>query len=182
MQSDVMMRKIEIDAAHRVPHHSSKCFNVHGHRYVIEAYCSGAILADSNQNGMIMDFGFLKQVMTETIYDICDHATIWWEQDPLLYQNGGDVNIFQPGFKNCVIPEVPTAENLAKLWHEWVQRGIEAFFDKEYPQVANAPHLDCLRVWETPNCFAEHREVAPTWIAVDPGYDPTKKGPACSQD
>ena len=57
----LIRRRIEIDAGHRVPHHASKCCNLHGHRYVIEALCNGPLAEAGEQTGMVLDFGFLKE-------------------------------------------------------------------------------------------------------------------------
>ena len=35
----IVRRQIGIDAGHRVMTHGSKCRNMHGHRYTIEAHC-----------------------------------------------------------------------------------------------------------------------------------------------
>jgi len=146
-------RRIEIDAAHRVPHHRSKCFNVHGHRYVIEAKCAGECIKKGEQTGMVMDFGFLKECMMNTIHRHCDHGIILWENDPLYQQLLDSAEGFTAtGFwKIRVIDSVPTAENLARVWYNELCEEIRRFFkDRE----DTAPVLMDVTVWETPNCKA----------------------------
>ncbi len=165
-QSFAITRRIEIDAAHRIPNHKSKCFNIHGHRYVIEATCIGDIIAEGEQEGMVMDFGFLKQVMMEQIHDRCDHAMMLYCKDPLLAEllpqglaelhNAKDLPgsyDSMTGLKVQLLNDVPTAENLAKWWYDLLGVAIDNFFHarKEHD---NLPWLKQVKVWETPNCFA----------------------------
>jgi 6-pyruvoyltetrahydropterin/6-carboxytetrahydropterin synthase len=158
-------RKIEIDAGHRVTHHGSKCKNLHGHRYTVIAVCQGSLVEAGEQQGMVMDFGFLKASMMQAIHDGCDHAMILWDQDPLAHQFVGDPARFAAeivpqlaatGYYHTqesmvgalyLINAVPTAENLAAHW-----------YDRLAPLVASNSHsqaqLHQIKVFETPNCMA----------------------------
>lgn len=136
-------REIGIDAAHRVPDHASKCFNLHGHRYTILATCRGPLIDSGEQTGMVVEFGFLKEEMMAVCDTPADHATILWEGDPMLEG-------LRPYLgKLVVLPVVPTAENLARYW-----------FDLLAPRVVERSlghaHLAYLTVWETPNCHARY--------------------------
>ncbi len=144
-------RKIEIDAAHRVPDHGSKCFNVHGHRYVIEATMSGAVIDTGSQTGMVMDFAFLKDLMMEVIHEPCDHSMIFYNRDPLYHK----LDIESPGWKLYIMDEVPTAENLAARWYKLLRVAINEYW-KEYEPRRLAPSLIKVRVYETPNCWADY--------------------------
>lgn len=161
-------RRIEIDAAHRVPDHKSKCFNLHGHRYVVEATARGKLFTEGQQNGMVMDFGFLKSCMMAAIFDPCDHGLILWHRDKLvdtltggpqiLSGVGGHVAYNFGGVKLMVMRDVPTAENLAYLWAFLVQQEIYSWFALHAPNVlvGDIPLVAKLRVYETPNCVAEY--------------------------
>lgn len=145
-------RKIEIDAAHRVPHHGSKCFAVHGHRYVIEATCQGELLSDGEQQGMVMDFGFLKECMMKAIHDPCDHGIILWSRDEIL----NELAIGKGWWKTRIINKVPTAENLAKIWFEDLEQAIITWWNTYDPESEHVmPELMKVRVYETPNCWAD---------------------------
>lgn len=146
----VITRKIEIDAAHRVPDHQSKCFAVHGHRYVIEATCAGELIDRGEQRGMVMDFGFLKECMMTAIHDPCDHGIILWSGDTLADQI---LESPQPWWKLRLIESVPTAENLARVWFADLKEQIGLFFAQRQE---DAPQLMQIRVFETPNCWAEY--------------------------
>ena len=168
MQDFLITREIGIDMGHRVTYHGSKCRNLHGHRYTIQATCKGSLFTSGEQEGMVLDFGFLKDEMM-TIIDVpFDHGTTLWIEDPLLAQflamdpekvqldyirshvnNLGFWYGYTPIGKTAVISTVPTAENLAEHWFTMLKPRV-AF------QTKNQAELLKIKVWETPNCSAEY--------------------------
>jgi 6-pyruvoyltetrahydropterin/6-carboxytetrahydropterin synthase len=151
-------RRIEIDAAHRVPGHTGKCRNLHGHRYLVEAVCSGALAEAGHEGGMVMDFAFLKEEMIAVIDAECDHAAMLWSADPLLTTltgenrpgNGHETGrVSSPFGPILVLPFTPTAENLARYWFERLEARIAA-------RSGNRARLVELRVFETPNTCATY--------------------------
>lgn len=144
MADYAITRRIEIDAAHRVALHGSKCANLHGHRYVIEATVAGPLVEDGEESGMVMDFGFLKEEMVAVIHDPCDHGTILWYHDPVLERLGGKWITD----KLVLVPFHPTAENLAHHWYSELRSRIEVRTDGR----ADLAHVI---VRETPNCAAQ---------------------------
>lgn len=158
MNKFLIMRQIEIDAGHRVPEHGSGCRNLHGHRYKIEAYCRGVLADSGEQLGMLLDFKFLKAAMMEVIHDRCDHGTMLRFDDKLLWLlapnryklSSTDVyTVKEEGMNLYILPFVPTAENLARHWFEVLAPEVTT-------RSTNRAELFKLRVWETPNCFAEY--------------------------
>lgn len=164
-----IVRQIGIDAGHRIPTHGSKCKNVHGHRYTIEAHCkSKTLIEEGEQTGMGVEFGFLKEEMMNEIDDLCDHGFIIWKDDPLLemfagqqeadraknrYDRGGD---FLPLClresnvgKLYIVDFIPTAEHLARHWFWRLEPRVKWRSD------GNAT-LHKIVVHETPNCSAEY--------------------------
>ena len=138
-------RIFEFDAAHRVMHEKVKCFNLHGHRFKIEAtfeYDSKGAL------GYAIDFKEIKRIVGAWIDEKLDHACIlnpYDEQLIMLCRNYewrlyimgmgtyGDIN--------------PSAENLAsELFYT-----IRQLFIKDSSGVT----LSKLRLYETPNCWVE---------------------------
>ena len=124
-------REIGIDAGHRVTYHHSKCRNLHGHRYVVQATVRGELVTETrdSQNGMVLDFGFLKDLMMSAIDQPCDHGLILWDLDPivreLLKLDIDSVGIVRFGAQSIqhdvvgkvyIVPFVPTVENLAAHW------------------------------------------------------------------
>lgn len=137
-------KRIEFDAGHRVPDHASKCRSPHGHRYAVEVTVEGDVIDQPgvSDNGMVVDFGVLKEIMVRQIHDVYDHAMIVWTGDTLLL---GALRQIEE-WKTMAIPAVPTAENLAALFAETVGKAVAAW----------TPLLTLARVtvWETPTCRA----------------------------
>jgi 6-pyruvoyltetrahydropterin/6-carboxytetrahydropterin synthase len=69
-------KEIDFDYAHRVPKHESKCKNLHGHRGTIIVELTGDLIEEGPQTDMIMDFGFLKQILMDHVDALCDHGLI----------------------------------------------------------------------------------------------------------
>ena len=85
MTSFTVTRQIFIDAGHRVLTHGSKCRNLHGHRYMIEAVCEAGRLQEAGeQSDMVLDFGFLKDEMMAVIDAPCDHGFLAHVNDDQL--------------------------------------------------------------------------------------------------
>lgn len=159
-------REIGIDMGHRVTHHGSKCRNLHGHRYTIQATVTGTLFTAGEQEGMVLDYGFLKELMMLTIDHHCDHGMCLWEQDPWVQKLVGDAKDWETkasgaqydaitlsskgsnlGGKYYIVPFVPTAENLAKHWFERLEPLVVS-------RTKGQGVLQSVRVWETPNCQA----------------------------
>lgn len=157
--SHTISRRIEIDAAHRVPDHTGKCRNLHGHRYLVEAVCTGELAGSGHESGMVIDFGFLKEEMVDVIDARSDHAIMLWSADPLIEvltagkspatqaakdTRGRIASTFGP---ILVLPFTPTAENLARYWFDELK-------DRISERTGGRARLSEIRVWETPNSCA----------------------------
>jgi 6-pyruvoyltetrahydropterin/6-carboxytetrahydropterin synthase len=159
-------REIGIDCGHRVTYHGSKCKNIHGHRYTVQATCIGPLFAEGEQQGMVLDFGFLKEEMMNEIDALCDHGTVLWLDDPIvrmsipdkvydiafqmIQKNGSHLIIGNEIFgKLYLVPFVPTAENLAKHWYERLAPRVKA-------RTEGQATLKKVHVGETPNCWAAY--------------------------
>jgi len=153
-------REIGIDMGHRVTYHGSKCRNLHGHRYTIFATCEGPLFEEGEQEGMVLDFGFLKEEMMEVIDKPCDHGMCIWWNDPLLQTLVGsahwqyDSNSKKDAIaitgaigKMYIVPFVPTAENLARHWFSLLQPRVKE-------RTGGKAVLKEVLVYETPNCSA----------------------------
>ncbi len=131
-------RRLEFDAAHRVMEHESKCKNLHGHRYVLEATFSADNL---DTVGRIIDFGIIKEKLGKWLDDNWDHTTILFSKD----KNLGDSIAAHTGQKIFYLPTNPTAENMA-----------EYIFAEICPKLFKASGISCIgiTIYETPNCKA----------------------------
>lgn len=161
-------RQIGIDMGHRVTNHGSKCKNIHGHRYTIEATIGGELVPSGVSEGMVLDFGFLKEEMLRAIDEPCDHGLCLWVKDPLLQslpdaprltpddiwmilERGASMKTTWQGGKLYLIGRVPTAENLAEHWFQHLRVPVLS-------RSEGRAQLLRIKVWETPNCFAEYSE------------------------
>ncbi len=100
-----IIRKHEIQAAHRVYGHKGKCSNFHGHSYVFQIYCSSEKLDDL---GMVVDFDIIRTTFCQWIDDNYDHRMILWDKDPIAQ----DVLAIDP--TTMLVPYNPTLENMAE--------------------------------------------------------------------
>jgi len=139
-------RRLEFDAGHRIPDHQSQCRHLHGHRYVLEVTLSGEIIdaAGRPDTGMVMDFSQLKALAQLHLVDAWDHAFLVYAEDRAVV----DFLATLPGHKTVVLPLVPTAENLASL----AFATLAAVYRDSY---GAGMRLQRLRLYETPNCWAD---------------------------
>lgn len=79
----------KFEAAHFLPNHPGKCKNLHGHSYTLEVEVSYGKGNSLNTNGMVIDFGDLKELIVDYIEANLDHK-----------------------FLNETFPGIPTAENM----------------------------------------------------------------------
>lgn len=147
---------IEFDAGHRVPHHGSKCRSLHGHRYKVTVVCRGTIVEErgAEDEGMIVDFGILKDVMTFHIHDVLDHSMVLYEHDVSALDALERLQDFEPDYKHKVVrfPYIPTAENIARWCYEAIAPDIQSHFRGNL-------ELDHVEVYETPTSMAAFPEV-----------------------
>jgi 6-pyruvoyltetrahydropterin/6-carboxytetrahydropterin synthase len=142
----LITRKFEFDAGHRISTHASKCRNLHGHRYVLEITLSGCIIADADvpEQGMVMDFSEVKRIAQEALVEQWDHAFLVYAKDTRVLQFLQSLD----AHKTVVLPVQPTAENLALIAFGMLDRA----FDDKY---GNRLRLEHVRLYETPNCWAD---------------------------
>lgn len=139
-------RRLEFDAGHRIPDHKSQCRHLHGHRYVIEITLSGDIIRRQGDaaNGMLMDFSEVKSLAKEHLVDAWDHAFLAYVGDRPVVEFLQSI----PGHKTVLLDCVPTAENLATTAFQI----LDTVYRDTY---GNNLHLERVRLYETPNCWAD---------------------------
>lgn len=151
-------KSVELDAAHRVPFHESKCRFIHGHRYQITALLRSDTLIsereEDSEAGMVADFGRVKESLTR-IHDVFDHRLMLWDQDPLLRQVKEMLEQHRGLISGLLtVPIIPTAENLAKYWGQmfWAD-----FFGSSGIGVGGEGlRVHSFTVRETPTSFATY--------------------------
>ncbi len=126
---------------HRVLNHHSKCKNIHGHRYKMEIILEGDLISKkgSSNEGMVIDFGEIKDIALSNIHDVLDHGFMIWDRDKLL------VKLFSknPELKHVVVPFTTTAENIAA----WSFKKLEPLFADRF---GTGLKLHSVKLWETP--------------------------------
>jgi 6-pyruvoyltetrahydropterin/6-carboxytetrahydropterin synthase len=111
-------------AGHALRGYKGKCENPHGHNYRVRLTLEGQQL---DSIGLLYDFTHVKRALREVIGAL-DHQ-----------------------FLNDLAPFDainPSAENLAKFFHEQTSRQIE--------QEPNGPRIKQITVWETDECSATY--------------------------
>jgi 6-pyruvoyltetrahydropterin/6-carboxytetrahydropterin synthase len=173
-------RSIGVDYGHRVMTHGSKCKSIHGHRGTIEVTCVSPSLHQSGeQSQMVIDFGFLKDVMMAVIDKSIDHGFVACiDDDELIAQLvPGKANSVEPvGYiRSCldqkgywlstedqktklhtflntklyVMPYIPTSERLAEHFFKRLIAPVQE-------QSNGIGKLVNLRFWETPTCYSDY--------------------------
>lgn len=143
----LITRRLEFDAGHRIPNHTSQCKHLHGHRYAIEISLSGEIITaeGQSQQGMVMDFSDVKRIAKEKLVDLWDHAFLVYRGDTVV----SDFLTTLPDHKTVTLDVVPTAENLARL--------AFMLLDPAYQDTyGNQLRLEQIRLYETPNNWADY--------------------------
>lgn len=138
-------KQIEWDMGHRVANHKSKCRNLHGHRYKAEITVEGRLIDvdGASDEGMVIDFGDIKEIMTKQIHDVLDHGFMVWSKDYVL------INFFKKNkdLKHIIVPFIPTSENIAG----WVFLNLDKKFKDRYK---TGLKLYSVKLWETPTSVA----------------------------
>jgi 6-pyruvoyltetrahydropterin/6-carboxytetrahydropterin synthase len=94
----LLIREFTFDAAHNLTKYHGKCERLHGHTYKMAVTVEGS----PDDEGMIIDFAILKDIVNEEIVSKFDHS-----------------------YLNDTIPQ-PTAENIARYVFMRLDRAIGA--------------------------------------------------------
>ena len=143
----LVTKQIEIDMGHRVPNHESKCRNLHGHRYKIEVGVDDKVITEKgvSDEGMVIDFGDLKEIMMNEIDRWFDHGFVMYKSDE-YFKEFATLNL--KGQKIIFVPFIPTVENLTKYWYEILKPILKKRNIK----------IKYVKVWETPTSTATYEE------------------------
>lgn len=125
---------------HRVPNHKSKCRNLHGHRYKIEAGVNDKVITKKgvSNEGMVIDYGDLKAILMKVVDEKLDHGLLLYEHDTFAK------DIVEFGLKTILVPFIPTAENIAKYLFNQLRVELKK----------KKISLEYVRIWETPTSTA----------------------------
>ncbi len=137
-------KQFTFEMAHALYGYDGPCKNIHGHTYHLIVTVSGFPMNDTSEpkNGMVIDFGMVKQIVQEHIVQHFDHALVL-NQDAPYVKSEVITNEFE---KVITVPFQPTCENLMLLFLEKIRN----LFPKEV-------QLCALILRETPSSYAEWR-------------------------
>ena len=142
-------RRVEWDMAHRLgPECTTKCKNLHGHRYVAIATLRAE---ETDELGMVLDFADVFGAMRTFIDEHLDHACVVDLRDDALLRF-----LVSAGDKRCEVAFPTTVENLCG----WLAHKFQEAFDALPGARERGVQLVQLRVFETPNCYADW-QIAP---------------------
>lgn len=109
----VITKEFRFEAAHRLlKNYTGKCTNNHGHSWLVKLHLEGENL---DEKDMLIDFQELK-ILKQWIDENLDHASLLWEQDPMVNY------IKESGQRFFLTAQNPTSEHIAKIiFHQSVQ-------------------------------------------------------------
>lgn len=129
-----VVKEFTFDAAHYLPNHPGKCQNTHGHTYRLQVGFKGPV---DLETGMVVDFGYIKEMIKERVVDRLDHRylNLLNEEEPII-----------PEFPYFL----PTAENMVIWIVGELKRALKIVYD-------DLVKLSLVRLYETPTSYAEWR-------------------------
>jgi 6-pyruvoyltetrahydropterin/6-carboxytetrahydropterin synthase len=102
-----------------------------------------------SDEGMLIDFGDVSEILRVYVHDIVDHAFIVSESDEEMINL---LSILGTEHRTVIVPFIPTAENLARWAFEQVEPNINTKYD-------NRLRLVAMHVRETPKSWATWRPI-----------------------
>ena len=138
-------KEFRFEMAHALLGYDGPCRNIHGHSYQLDVTVKGGVKEGSSDSdeGMVIDFGVIKDIVKKLIIDEYDHSLVLNEKMKI------DPSQFDFMNKLIIVPFQPTCEKLLVYYSELL--------------IANLPSsikLHSLMLRETPTSYAE-------WFADD---------------
>jgi 6-pyruvoyltetrahydropterin/6-carboxytetrahydropterin synthase len=131
----MVSKEFTFDAAHHLHAYDGKCMNLHGHTYRVVFGISGY----SDDRGLMMDFGDLKDIWKSDIEIFLDHR-----------------------YLNETLPLMnTTAENMVVWIYEKMK---EALSKEDRQKLYIGARVEFVRLFETPTSYAEARR---EWMEVE---------------
>ena len=99
---------------HRLTFHKGRCYNRHGHNFEMKVSVEGRV----SKNGMVMDFGELKEIFNNVVDEPLDHSFMYYEKDILLPGVLEQQKLLERPEKIVIVKFETTAENISKYLFE----------------------------------------------------------------
>ena len=141
-------KKFEFEAGHALYGYDGKCKNIHGHSYKLWVTVIGSPIEDPGhvKNGMVIDFGDIKEIVNEYIVKEADHTIFFNGNSP---HHSLAEKLQAEGHRVILLPYQPTSEMLIVDFAKRLQQHLPKHIA-----------LYSLRLQETESSFAE-------WYASD---------------
>ena len=140
MKATVSVTKVfTFDAAHYLEDYDGPCARMHGHTYRLEVELGTSdrnLIDETSDDGMVADFGRIKQLVHEQIISVVDHRCL-----------------------NEVLAYNPTAENMVLDFSDRIREALQA--PTENCGIPGHVTLLRVRLWEGPDDYAEWRAATP---------------------
>ena len=140
-------KEFDFEIAHALYNYDGQCRNIHGHSYKLFVTVWGSPINKPAhpKNGMVIDFGELKNIIQSEIVDPLDHAIIL-NSEAVTRQIDTMGQMFE---KRYITDFQPTCENL-----------VIDFAHRIAPKLPEGVLLHSLKLHETASSYAE-------WYASD---------------
>jgi len=148
MKNIRITKQFFFETAHALAGYDGKCKNIHGHNYHLYVTVIGDAIDNTThpKNGMVMDFGDLKQIVKKEIVDVFDHATVL--NSTTDHKKLGE-HLIKQGHKVILTAYQPTSEMMLVDFAKRIK--------KDLPDLIS---LHSLKLYETATSYAE-------WFASD---------------
>ncbi len=140
-------KEFKWEMAHALWHYDGLCKNLHGHSYILRVTVRGQINRNPAdfKNGMVIDFGDLKEIVNQQIVMRFDHSVVLNKDSEI----SGFKDIEEMFDRIYFLPFQPTAENLVVFFADIIKDNLPDEIE-----------LVSVKLNETANSFAE-------WLAED---------------
>ena len=88
MPTATVTKELIFDAAHFITDHPAKCSNLHGGRYLLQVQVSGRV---DPITGCVVDYGYLKRVVSQLIIERFDHHTLNYAAEELAWRSSTEM-------------------------------------------------------------------------------------------
>lgn len=79
-----VVKELVFDSAHFITDHPAKCSNLHGGRYTLQVRVRGRV---DPETGCVIDYGYLKRVVTRHVVDLFDHHNLNYVAPELAWRS-----------------------------------------------------------------------------------------------
>lgn len=139
-------KSFKFPMGHRLLKNDSDCYNIHGHNYTVKIGLKSRLL---NRNDMVIDFSYLKEILT-SFFKCLDHCTMVNSKDKKLL----DI-LKECDNKYYMMESDPTAERMAEEIYVQLNNQLSSLRDK-----AENQHLlvEYVTVFESDDSSATYSE------------------------